>query len=571
MVAHWVGCLWFLIGFVSIEINKEGSMYGISPNGLLRDNPNFADVRARRSPPRRGAHACRNTADGPPAPHPAPARAPAERGACVLVCDVRRAWAQYVRKDGAFGDSWLMRHFGPKNLHGDWPRTGYMPERVDSVAYRSHLEMGPNGTTTAWGRNVVEVSQLYVTAIYWSFTMLMKSPHIGPDTWLEKLFACVMVILGLFVTTQLVAVVTQIVMSFDKAHSAFRDRQQEYNRFAFSRSLPGPLRRKLLSYSLQDWSVNGGYDPNEVIHSLGLPPALTHSMLAAIYDDVVQESNLLKAIEKPVLHELLKYVKVVVSLQKETLVHQSDPCTRMYIMRAGSLQASATDKLMQQSAGGDSAPAAGKGKKALGRQTTGWKQKMQVRMIEKPGDIICCASPYEPPQPLPFQVTSLKRTTLLSIHMQDLLAILDIVSEAQTEAICKQMQREHRNILLSVMPKQKNTDASTRESRVDADGGAGRDSVADQPQHFGERDLSERRLNQIETEIDRVIGAMKELHHEARQLPRLVQALSAMQGKPLPSGMGPHATAALSANPPTANPVGSPAESEVNALIKEVS
>ena len=35
--------------------------------------------------------------------------------------------------------------------------------------------------------------------------MLMKSPHIGPDT-MDKLFSCLMVLLGLFVTTQLVAV-----------------------------------------------------------------------------------------------------------------------------------------------------------------------------------------------------------------------------------------------------------------------------------------------------------------------------------------------------------------------------
>ena len=111
--------------------------------------------------------------------------------------------------------------------------------------------------------------------------------HIGPDTWIEKLFGCLMVLLGLFVTTQLVAVVTQVVMSFDKAHSAFRDRQQEYSRFAFSRSLPASLRRKLLSYSLLDWSVNQGSDPHEVIKQLGLPPALTNSMLEAIYDDVI--------------------------------------------------------------------------------------------------------------------------------------------------------------------------------------------------------------------------------------------------------------------------------------------
>ena len=50
------------------------------------------------------------------------------------------------------------------------------------------------------------------------------------------------VLFGLSVTTQLVAVVTQMVMSFDKANSAFRDRQQEYIRFASSRSLPAEVR-----------------------------------------------------------------------------------------------------------------------------------------------------------------------------------------------------------------------------------------------------------------------------------------------------------------------------------------
>ena len=65
----------------------------------------------------------------------------------------------------------------------------------------------------------------------------------------------------------------------------------------------------------------------------------------------MQESPLLRVFEVPVLHELLRYVKTVVSLQKETLINQSDPCTRMYILRAGSLQAAATERLMQQTQG----------------------------------------------------------------------------------------------------------------------------------------------------------------------------------------------------------------------------
>lgn len=134
-------------------------------------------------------------------------------------------------------------------------------------------------------------------------------------------------------------------------------------------------------------------------------------------------------------------MKLVVALQKETLISQSDPCTRLYILRSGALQAAASEKLLLASSTVATRQTASK----MARSST-WKQKMQVtphsttryqiqhchlmrlladhgpcwqlRMIERPGDVICCRSPYEPPQPLPFQITSLKRSTLVAMHMQ---------------------------------------------------------------------------------------------------------------------------------------------------------
>ena len=110
------------------------------------------------------------------------------------------------------------------------------------------------------------------------------------------------VLIGLFVTTQLVAVVTQMVLSFDKANAAFRDRQQEYTRFAASRRLPGELRRKLLTYSLHDWGVTQGFDPLEVIKREKIPPAISNAMLRAAYDDIVSVSPLLRSLDTPVCH-----------------------------------------------------------------------------------------------------------------------------------------------------------------------------------------------------------------------------------------------------------------------------
>ena len=44
-----------------------------------------------------------------------------------------------------------------------------------------------------YGDNMTSYEVIYLTTLYWSLLMLLKSPHIDPDHILEKLFACVVV------------------------------------------------------------------------------------------------------------------------------------------------------------------------------------------------------------------------------------------------------------------------------------------------------------------------------------------------------------------------------------------
>lgn len=340
--------------------------------------------------------------------------------------------------------------------------------------------------------------------------MLMKSPHVGPDGALEKIFSCVMVILGVFFTVQLMAVVTVMVSSFDRANSRFRDLQQEYIRFSSSRALSPVLRRKLLTYSLQEWSVNLGFDVLEMIRVNKLPRALSNSMLHAIYDDIVELSSILRIIEKPVLVDVLRYMKVVVSLQKETLINQHDPCTRLYILRQGNLQASASDRLIASVGGG------GRNRSPNMRSST-WKLKKQVRMIERPGDMLCCRSPYEPPQPLPFQVVSLKRSVLIAVHMQDLHQILTLVSPNQKAAICDTMVHEHEQILKAVRPKTAPAKSTPGEvprlsQYVDLE------EPSEEPV-FDEEDLDLDRLQNLERDVDKCIADMTKVSRRWRPCP----------------------------------------------------
>jgi|EP00966_Prymnesium_polylepis_P333275 hypothetical protein len=126
-----------------------------------------------------------------------------------------------------------------------------------------------------YGDNMTSYEVIYLTTLYWSLLMLLKSPHIDPDHILEKLFACVVVrrlrlffgavrgsfpgprviqssrpaspmgaeilcgpnllshappqvVLALFVFAKLVAEVTGLFLAFDKSNRAFRDQQANH-------------------------------------------------------------------------------------------------------------------------------------------------------------------------------------------------------------------------------------------------------------------------------------------------------------------------------------------------------
>lgn len=73
-------------------------------------------------------------------------------------------------------------------------------------------------------------------------------------------------------------------------------------------------------------------------------------------------------------------MKVVISLQKDILINQCDPCTRLYILRSGSLQAAASDKLLQSFAAHQKDQRSERSTTSKARSST-WKAKMQVQAL----------------------------------------------------------------------------------------------------------------------------------------------------------------------------------------------
>jgi len=436
--------------------------------------------------------------------------------------------------------------------------------RMESLGYQ---QLYPDEERAKmYGDNMTSYEVIYLTTLYWSLLMLLKSPHIDPDHILEKLFACVVVVLALFVFAKLVAEVTGLFLAFDKSNRAFRDQQSDMARFAASRGLKPQLKKRLLQFSLADWAVNQNADPGDVLKSSKIPTYITTEVLKSVHIDVL-DCSFMKAISKPILNEMLKYLKVCISLPKEVLIHQADVTMALFILKSGSLQAAAVEQAYA-STGRNTDGSDNKGPKTkqtkLNRQSTSWKQKLQVKMIEVPGSLICCYNPYTPPKPLPFTITSLSKSLLVYMNLNDLLHVFNLCSAEQVRDIIKVMQTEHTSITSALLSRQDR--ASTRASARGGEVGVGqlssvrgvieserintvdevkhymrRTSIGEAPPSFpnaGPTNLSEAYLTQLENDVTHVCARMTHTLQLTRQLPRMVRALAEARGVAV-SDMGP--------------------------------
>ena len=102
--------------------------------------------------------------------------------------------------------------------------------------------------------------------------------------------------------------------------------------------------------------------------------------------------------------------------------------------------------------------------------------------------------------------------------------MLDMLPAEQKHEIFKVMCAEHEQILRSVKPKEK----GLRESGVDITSDAPEDAPV-----FSESDLSEKRIIELERDVDRCINDMQALHQQAQYIPRMVAELSRRRGKPM--------------------------------------
>ena len=130
-----------------------------------------------------------------------------------------------------------------------------------------------------------------------------------------------------------------------EAHNAsLRGLLQQTSLFAFTRHVPPRLTRELLKFVDTQWIKTAGLDAGSVLGStLKLPTRFHDEVLLAVYDDLIKDCPLLSAARGCAgggsLPPLLRLLQPQVVLQKQVLMGDSWPCSELYILQKGTLQA----------------------------------------------------------------------------------------------------------------------------------------------------------------------------------------------------------------------------------------
>ena len=107
-----------------------------------------------------------------------------------------------------------------------------------------------------------EVWHQWLTSFYWALTMLMKMPNVGPDTTLEKIYSCAIVIIGAIFFALLLGQVTALVLVLVKSGAQLRDQLVTMATFSSSRRVNAKLSAKLKTHLSAEWQVTKGMDAN---------------------------------------------------------------------------------------------------------------------------------------------------------------------------------------------------------------------------------------------------------------------------------------------------------------------
>ena len=361
----------------------------------------------------------------------------------------------------------------------------------------------------------------YLSCFYWSLCALMKMPFVGPDTVLEKAFACFVALLGAILFALLLGQVTGFFNGLGKASAQLRDAVGDAGVFCTTRDVPFRLRKQMSNQITADFLVTLGMEASNVLTSYPVNLRLEvmmhvhqvrptrlhkHTLLPlCVYSPELDGRSCTCIPPRPPLPlprlctqalldtnppflrcspglkaSILTLLKPKICLKKEEVVHGGHYGSTVYILMQGSLQVTlipgiipgdeehdAKDERASTRVSRNSrASVSGKGGKM--------KDKLKVRILERSGAIIPTADVFSGAARSPFGISAVNQARIMTFEATALAKLISQYDEEDEDIVCAALRKEYNSLVDSLKGKPaRGSVAGTNEMSVRLSAGAG--------------------------------------------------------------------------------------------------
>lgn len=177
----------------------------------------------------------------------------------------------------------------------------------------------------------------YVSALYWTTTTLTTVGYgdIVPHTNFEKLYAALVMIIGVGVYGYLIGNVVSVITKRDPAHEKFITNLENLSALVKYRNLPKNLATRIRQYFLYIWKQRLGY--NEEVFLEELPDGLKLETLTFLRQSVLKNLDLFKDASTEFITELADNLKEIAITPNEFLFNEGDIGKKVFFVLKGEL------------------------------------------------------------------------------------------------------------------------------------------------------------------------------------------------------------------------------------------
>ncbi len=181
------------------------------------------------------------------------------------------------------------------------------------------------------------VTTNYISALYWTTTTLTTVGYgdIVPHTNIEKIYASVVMIIGVGFYGYLIGNVVSVITKRDPAHEKFISNLDNLSAMVKHRNMPKELTSRIRQYFLYLWKHRLGNNEGEFLEKL--PQGLKSEVQTFLKQDVIKDIDLFKDASKEFITELADNLQELVITPDEFLFSEGSIGTRVFFVIKGEL------------------------------------------------------------------------------------------------------------------------------------------------------------------------------------------------------------------------------------------